>query len=237
VHITVPYSVLLGHRAPCEVAGYGPVCTEQALPLIGTGDLYRMLTDPVSGQLLDYGRTRYRPPPHLSEFVKTRDGECPLPSCHHDTRRAEVDHIVPARPDPVTGLPTHGSTSAENLAAVCPHHHHGKDAGRGFTLHRASDGTFTWTTPLGRAYTPQPDALWHPDTDQCPLVTTDDDWADGFADRVDHDHIDRSGEGAVIAEAMTDEVGTTGAVGTTGIAGAENRCDAAVCQADDPPPF
>jgi hypothetical protein len=204
VTVTVPYPVLLGHRAPCELTGHGPICTEQALPLIGAGDLYRILTDPVSGQLLDYGRTRYRPPPHLAEFVKIRDGECPLPSCHQDADRAPIDHIVPAKPDPRTGLPTLGSTSADNLAPPCPHHHNAKDAGRGFTLHRALDGTYTWTTPLGRIYTWKPDPLWHHDTDPIPAcdcpptcpchhpfaatqddddlppVTTGEDWADGF---------------------------------------------------------
>jgi hypothetical protein len=168
VNITVPYSVLLGHRAPCELAGYGPVCAEQALPLIGAGDLYRMLVDPVSGRLLDYGRTRYRPPPHLAEFVRARDGQCPIPCCHQPADRSEVDHVVPAAPDPVTGLPTRGGTCADNLAAPCPHHHHSKDAGRGFTLHRAADGTYTWTTPLGRVYTWRPARLWHPDTDHPP---------------------------------------------------------------------
>jgi hypothetical protein len=165
VNITVPYPVLLGHRAPCDLVGHGPICTEQALPLIGAGELYRMLVDPASGQLLDYGRTRYRPPPHLAEFVRARDGQCPIPSCHQSADRADVDHIVPAKPDPVTGLPTLGTTSADNLAPPCPHHHLSKDAGRGFHLHRATDGTYTWTTPLGRVYSWRPDPLWHTDTD------------------------------------------------------------------------
>ncbi len=165
INVTVPYTALLGQRTPCELVGHGPITTEQALPLIGAGDLYRMLCDPASGMLLDYGHTRYRPPPHLAAFVRARDGECPMPSCHHPAQRGHLDHIIPARPDPHTGKPTHGVTSADNLAPPCPHHHLGKDAGRGFTLHRAHNGTYTWTTPLGYTYTWRPDPLWHPTTD------------------------------------------------------------------------
>jgi hypothetical protein len=168
VNVTIPYTVLLGHRAPCELAGHGPISTEQAQFLVGTGDLYRMICDPVTGQLLDYGRERYRPPPHLAEFVRMRDGECPLPSCHHPAGRGQLDHIVPAKPDPVTGKPTLGTTCADNLAPPCPHDHLSKDAGRGFTVHRSTDGTYTWTTPLGRVYTWRPEPLWHLDTDALP---------------------------------------------------------------------
>ncbi len=170
VNVTIPYTVLLGHRAPCDLAGHGPITTEQALPLIGAGDLYRMICDPVTGQLLDYGRTRYKPPPHLAEFVRTRDGQCPMPTCDSDTGRGHLDHIVPAKPDPATGRPTHGTTDADNLAALCPHHHLAKDAGRGFGLHRSATGTYTWTTPLGRRYTWQPDPRWNPDTDALPAA-------------------------------------------------------------------
>lgn len=168
INVTIPYTVLLGHRAPCELAGHGPISSEQAQFLAGTGDLYRMICDPVTGQLLDYGRERYRPPPHLAEFVRARDGECPMPSCHQPAGRGQLDHIVPAKPDAVTGKPTLGTTCADNLAPPCPHDHLSKDAGRGFTLHRSADGTYTWTTPLGRIYTWRPEPLWHLDTDDVP---------------------------------------------------------------------
>ncbi len=205
VVVTVPFSMLLGHRAPGELHGHGPVCTEQALAMVAGGDLYRMICDPVSGTMLDYGHTRYSPPPHLAEFVRRRDGECPMASCHQPAERGHLDHIVPARPNPVTGKPTLGTTSADNLAPLCPHHHLGKDAGRGFALERAADGTYTWTTPLGRIYAWRPDPHWHPDTDPVPrdplakyhesrcgpgnanshnglrlLTVENEDWADGF---------------------------------------------------------
>ena len=176
INVTVPYTVLLGHRAPCELDGHGPIPTEQALPLISVGDLYRIICDPESGMVLDYGHERYRPPPHLQEFVRLRDQECPLPTCHHPAERGQVDHIKPARPDPVTGKPTYGTTSADNLGTPCPHHHLSKDAGRGFRLVRSDDGAYNWTTPLGFSYSWRPEPRWHQDTD-----AVDGDWADGFA--------------------------------------------------------
>jgi len=213
INVTVPYTVLLGHRAPCDLDGHGPIPTEQALSLIGLGDLYRIICDPESGMVLDYGRERYRPPPHLQEFVRLRDQECPLPTCHHPAERGQVDHIEPARPDPVTGKPTHGTTSADNLGPPCPHHHLSKDAGRGFHLERSDDGSYTWTTPLGFSYSWHPEPRWHKDTDAIPgtglplagcdcgtepgppgspgscgharPLTVHDDWADGFARSAD----------------------------------------------------
>jgi hypothetical protein len=222
VAVTVPYPVLLGEQLPCELVGHGPITSEQALDLVGSGELFRLLCDPVSGQLLDYGHTRYKPPPHLAAFVRARDQECPSPSCHHPADRGDIDHVVPARPDPVTGLPTLGTTSDHNLAPPCPHHHHGKDAGRGFVLHRARDGTYTWTTPLGRVYTWRPDPLWHPDLGaaaavaacDCPETCTcqrapevtspgeptpvvvDGDWADQMAQAADHIAGPTRGDGA-----------------------------------------
>lgn len=99
---------------------------------------------------------------------------------------AELDHIVPARPDRITGLPTLGTTSANNLPTPCQHHHLSKDAGRGFTARRnASTGTYRWTTPLGRVYSWTPEPRWTPDfdefSDEWAIVAGD--WADGFATR------------------------------------------------------
>jgi len=99
INVTVPYTVLLGHRAPCELAGYGPVPTEQALASIGAGDLHRLLTDPESGLLLDYGHQRYRPPPHLAEFVGPGTGNAP---CRPVTNSLTVViSITSFRPNPI----------------------------------------------------------------------------------------------------------------------------------------
>lgn len=88
-----------------------------------------------------------------------------MPGCSQPADRCDIDHVIPARPDPVTDLPTLGPTVAENLAPECRHHHLAKDGNGGFHLKRHPDGSYTWTTPLGREYRHQPDPLWHPPPD------------------------------------------------------------------------
>ncbi|NNG37627.1 HNH endonuclease signature motif containing protein, partial [Nakamurella aerolata] len=54
-----------------------------------------------------------------------------------------------------------GATSADNLNLLCKHHHRAKDGG-GWTLTRTSDGTYHWTSPLGRTHTREPETWWQP---------------------------------------------------------------------------
>ncbi len=162
IQVTIPFSALLGTDEPCDLTGFGPITADQARQIAADSVLTRLVCDPLSGVLLDYGRTRYKPPESLKAFVRARDAECILPICHQPATRNHLDHVIPARPDPVTGLPTLGTTSADNLCPPCAHHHLSKDADRGFHLSRDPDGSYTWTTPLGRSYTQQPHQLWRP---------------------------------------------------------------------------
>jgi hypothetical protein len=43
--------------------------------------LRRLVTDPVTGVLVDYGTSRYRPDTHLSGLTKARDVTCRYPGC------------------------------------------------------------------------------------------------------------------------------------------------------------
>src|SRR6266511_96609 len=70
----MPATMLMGlteHGA--ELAGYGPIPAQVARELAADGTWRRLLTDPVSGHLLDYGRTTYRPPAALADFIRARD--------------------------------------------------------------------------------------------------------------------------------------------------------------------
>jgi hypothetical protein len=152
IQITMPLDALLGGNSPCDLAGYGPITADQARKIAGDGELRRLVCDPVSGTLLDYGTTTYRPPKSLADHVIARDVICAVPGCRRRAQYCELDHIVPF-PD--------GPTSAENLAAVCKHHHRAKDGG-GHSTERFADGTRRWTTPLGiTVFSPAP-RLWHP---------------------------------------------------------------------------
>src|SRR6266511_2746466 len=73
VQVTMPATMLMGlteHGA--ELAGYGPIPAQVARELAADGTWRRLLTDPATGHLLDYGRTTYRPPAALADFIRAR---------------------------------------------------------------------------------------------------------------------------------------------------------------------
>jgi hypothetical protein len=104
IQVSVALSTLLGQdEQPGELAGYGPIPAHVARRLAAdrTGTWRRLVTDEL-GRLRDYGRTRYRPPADLHDFVVARDQTCAFPTCHRQASRCELDHIDPwvrRRPD------------------------------------------------------------------------------------------------------------------------------------------
>ncbi len=154
VQVVVPLSTLAGASdEPGWLAGYGPIPAGYARELAHdpTGTWRRLVTDPVSGQLLDYGTTRYRPPRHLADHVIGRDGECTFPFCTHQARRCDLDHIM-AYPN--------GSTSAGNLHPLHRRHHNAKTEA-GWRVSRDSrTGSSHWTSPVGRHYRTDPSDRW-----------------------------------------------------------------------------
>jgi len=157
VQVVIPLSAAAGGDDPCELVGYGAITADQARTVAADAVLRRLVCDPVTGVLLDYGRTRYEPPPSLRDHVLTRDQTCVMPGCSQPSWRGQLDHINPFHPGQEQG----GSTSADNLGSPCQHHHRAKDGG-GFALSRGEDGTFQWVTPLGRSYARPPVKLWEP---------------------------------------------------------------------------
>jgi hypothetical protein len=115
----------------------------------------RMVTDPVTGHLLDYGRRRYLAD-DVRDFVLHRDGRCRIPTCGiHTHTRLEADHAEPF-PD--------GDTSAANLGALDTTHHQLKTNGYLDITDSAADGSAILTTLWGqRIHIPPPDFLREPD--------------------------------------------------------------------------
>jgi hypothetical protein len=115
----------------------------------------RMVTDPVTGHLLDYGRRRYQAD-DVRDFVLHRDGRCRIPTCGiHAHSRLEADHAE-AFPD--------GDTSAANLGALDTTHHQLKTNGYLGIENSAADGSAILTTLWGqRIHIPAPDFLREPD--------------------------------------------------------------------------
>jgi hypothetical protein len=165
VQVTMPLTALLDGPPNGDVAqlvGYGPITPAQARQIAADATLRRLVCDPLSGTLLDYGRTVYEPPASLADHVIARDQTCRMPGCRQPAWRCELDHREPFRP----GHPTGGPTSDANLDADCKHHHRAKDGG-GYRVARTDQG-HQWTTPLGRSYTRPNTRLWQAPPDRAP---------------------------------------------------------------------
>ncbi len=153
IQVTVALSTLLGlDEQPGELAGHGPLPASVARRLAAddSGTWRRLVTDPLTGHLLDYGRTTYRPPPDLADFVLARDQVCTFPGCHRPAHRCDLDHRTPYRHG--------GPTNPDNLAALCKRHHIAKHE-TDWTPHREPDGSSTWTSPTQHRYRSRPPDL------------------------------------------------------------------------------
>jgi hypothetical protein len=91
----------------------------------------------------------YQPSPRLREFVTARDLTCRFPTCRQPAGRCDLDHTTPHDQG--------GKTCSCNLGGLCRYHHQLKQRPR-WRLAQPAPGTFTWTTPAGRAYSARPDS-------------------------------------------------------------------------------
>jgi hypothetical protein len=157
VNVTVALSTLLGlDEDPVTLDGYGPISAVQARALAHGGVWRRLVTDPLSGAVLDVGRKRYRPPADLADHVRARDGRCAEPGCATPAERCDLDHTEEFFADGAQG-----ETSADNLGPLC-HRANLLKTGGGFTLTQPEPGRFVWTTPAGLVYEVRPglDGEW-----------------------------------------------------------------------------
>jgi hypothetical protein len=147
VQVLMPFTTLLGlDEQACELAGHGPIPAELAREIAADATLKRLVYDPLSGSLLDHGRTTYRPPAALADFVRARDVHCRGPICGRRALDSELDHIVPY---------PKGPTSEQNLMGGCGHDHHAKHA-PGWRVRTRPGGRIEWITPTGHRYHSDP---------------------------------------------------------------------------------
>ena len=104
----------------------------------------RMVTDPITGHLLDYGRTTYAIPQALREFIVARDRTCRFPDCNRRADLCEIDHAI--------AWDEGGTTSPENLGALCKRHHQLKTLGGWTITDSRPDGSCLWRSPQGRTH-------------------------------------------------------------------------------------
>ncbi len=149
VHATVPVLTLLDHDdAPGELDGYGPIDADTARELAAHAPTFtRLLTHPVSGTVLDVDRTTYRPPADLARWLRVRDQTCRFPGCARAAARCDIDHTD----DWADG----GRTAFDNLAHLCPAHHHLKHESA-WAVRHIGDGALEWRSPAGRRHTTEP---------------------------------------------------------------------------------
>jgi hypothetical protein len=75
VQVLMPFTTLIGaDDQPCELVGHGAIPADLAREIASDAVLKRLVYDPLSGTVLDHGRTTYRPPTGLADFVKARAG-------------------------------------------------------------------------------------------------------------------------------------------------------------------
>ena len=144
VNVTIDLPTLLGlNENPGQLAGYGAIPASVARALASDGKWKRFITDPQSGALLDYGRETYSPPQALIDFLIARDRTCRFPGCRRSAALSDLDHAQ--------SWEEGGTTSLDNLGALCRRHHLLKTHG-GWSIESRADGSCTWTSPLGKIY-------------------------------------------------------------------------------------
>ena len=144
VNVTIDLPTLLGlSENPGQLAGYGAIPASVARALASDGKWKRFITDPQTGALLDYGRETYQPPQALIDFLIARDRTCRFPGCRRSAALSDLDHAQ--------SWEEGGTTSLDNLGALCRRHHQLKTHG-GWSIDSRADGSCTWTSPLGKIY-------------------------------------------------------------------------------------
>ncbi|WP_390624127.1 hypothetical protein [Fodinicola feengrottensis] len=141
---------------PAVLSGYGPMTAQRARELAGNenSEWYRILTDPVSGVVIDHGRTRYRPTKALRDLVNARDQRCcgPPPA------------TGPPRPANSTTPPPSANRKAKprTTAPDQPAKFHNDIKEHGWTVTQPTPGRFLWTSPTGRTYDVTPNDEYPP---------------------------------------------------------------------------
>ncbi|MGX9901825.1 DUF222 domain-containing protein [Arthrobacter sp. SA17] len=158
VLVTVPVLALLGATdEPAMLDGYGPIPASMARELVANGaeSFHRVLTDPRDGAPLEIGRTSYRIPKYMRQWLRLRDAKCPFPGCHNHSLDNEADHLL--------AWADGGTTGITNLGQPCRKHHHLKHNTAWTPSHATANQTPGWTAPSGRHY-PSEQQDWQPPT-------------------------------------------------------------------------
>ena len=119
----------------------------------GADSFHRVLIDPRDGAPLEIGRTSYRIPRPLRQWLRLRDGKCPFPGCNNPSLDNEADHLL--------AWAGGGTTGISNLGQPCRKHHGLKHTSAWTPTGASKDHPPGWISPSGRHY-PSEAQDWEP---------------------------------------------------------------------------
>ncbi|MEX5708746.1 DUF222 domain-containing protein [Parafrankia sp. FMc6] len=162
IQVVVPATTLMGlSDDPGEIPGYGPIPARIAREMAKRpGSTWRrILTDP-QGHLIEVADRRL-PSAAQVRHVRARNRTCVFTGCTRPSRRTDTDHTISFSED--------GRTLTKNLGPLCRRHHRMKHRGH-WQVTQPQEGTFVWTSPLGRTSVTTPDTYL--EVDVSPGTTT-----------------------------------------------------------------
>jgi hypothetical protein len=144
ISVAIDLPTLMGlAENPGQLAGYGAIPASVARRLAADGNWQRFVSDPTTGNLLDFGREKYTPPQELIDYLLARDRVCRFPGCRRTGQSSDIDHAQ--------SWETGGETNPANLGLLCRRHHRMKTHG-GWSLESNPDGSCRWKSPQGKTF-------------------------------------------------------------------------------------
>jgi hypothetical protein len=144
ISVAIDLATLMGlAENPGQLAGYGAIPASVARRLAADGNWQRFISDPTTGNLLDFGREKYTPPQELVDFLLARDRICRFPGCRRTGQSSDIDHAHSWK--------SGGETNPANLGLLCRRHHRMKTHG-GWSLESNPDGSCLWKSPKGKSF-------------------------------------------------------------------------------------
>ncbi|WP_374947037.1 DUF222 domain-containing protein [Agreia sp.] len=149
VGVLVPMLSLFGlSEQPASLEGYGPIDAETARQLVDeASSFFRVLTDPVSGAILDIDQPTRHIPQGLRRMRQLIDETCTFPGCGRRAQNCDLDHTVDRQFE--------GRTKLTNLSHLCRKHHRVKHQ-TGWAITQDESRTIQWTSPTGYVAKPDP---------------------------------------------------------------------------------
>ena len=144
ISVAIDLQTLMGlAENPGQLAGYGAIPASVARRLAADGNWQRFVSDPTTGNLLDFGREKYSPPQELVDYLLARDRICRFPGCRRTGQSSDIDHAQ--------SWETGGETNPANLGLLCRRHRRMKTHG-GWSLESNPDGSCLWKSPKGKTF-------------------------------------------------------------------------------------